>query len=515
MGTDCRRAEHARVSLDLIQLIARAGAHGEHVALLAADGVWSYDDLLERSASVAGALLNGSPDLDGARVAFLVGPSCAHVAVQWGIWRAGGVAVPLCVTHPAPELAYTLDDSAAALVVADAALMPRLQPLAAARGLACHAASTLVQAAHTVLPAVDPARPAMILYTSGTTSKPKGVVSTHAMLAAQIQSVVEAWEISAADRILHVLPLHHLHGILNLLCAPLWAGATCELQAGFDAATVWNRFAAPDGPTVFMAVPTIYARLLTAWQAAAPEQQRIWSNGSRRLRLMVCGSAALPVTLLDGWRAVTGHTLLERYGMTEIGMGLGNPLHGERLAGHVGQPFPGVAVRLVDEAGHAVADDTPGGLQVSGPTVFREYWQRPDETRAAFTADGWFKTGDIAVRTGAGYRILGRDSIDIIKTGGYKVSALEIEEALREHPAIHECAVVGVDDAEWGQRVAAAVLLAPGATLDLEALRAWAKQRLAPYKVPTLLRVVDDLPRNPMGKVMKPALAALFGGGAG
>ena len=148
--------------------------------------------------------------------------------------------------------------------------------------------------------------------------------------------------------------------------------------------------------------------------------------------------------------------------MTEIGMGLGNPLHGERLPGSVGVPFPGVAVRLVDEAQHAVADGTPGEIQVRGPTVFREYWRRPDATRAAFTADGWFRTGDVATRADGVYRILGRASIDIIKTGGYKVSALEIEEALRAHPAIAECAVVGVDDPEWGQRVAAAVVLAPG-----------------------------------------------------
>ena len=169
-----------------------------------------------------------------------------------------------------------------------------------------------------------------------------------------------------------------------------------------------------------------------------------------------------------------------------------------------------MSARLVDEAGGAAPDGTPGELQFRGPTVFREYWRRPDATRAAFTADGWFKAGDVAVRDGETYRILGRASIDIIKTGGYKVSALEIEEALRAHAAVSECAVVGLEDAEWGQRVAVAVVLAPGASLDLDTLRAWAKEQLAPYKIPKALCVVDALPRNPMGKVIKAEVAKLF-----
>jgi malonyl-CoA/methylmalonyl-CoA synthetase len=234
------------------------------------------------------------------------------------------------------------------------------------------------------------------------------------------------------------------------------------------------------------------------------------SAGCRRLRLMVSGSAALPVALLEAWRALSGHTLLERYGMTEIGMGLGNPLHGVRRPGHVGVPFPGIDVRLVDEAGQPVDDGAPGAIEVRGAGVFQEYWRRPDATREAFTADGWFRTGDVAVSEQGSLRILGRASIDIIKTGGFKVSALEIEEVLRTHAAIAECAVVGITDEEWGQRVAVAAILAAGAALTLADLRAWAKQQLAPYKVPALLRIVDDLPRNPMGKVVKPAVVDLF-----
>ncbi len=224
---------------------------------------------------------------------------------------------------------------------------------------------------------------------------------------------------------------------------------------------------------------------------------------------MVSGSAALPVSVLAKWQSISGHTLLERYGMTEIGMALSNPLDGERRPGFVGLPLPGMAVRLVDEAGQVIEEEgRPGEIQVRGPTVFPEYWNRPEATRQAFR-DGWFCTGDISVKEDGYYRLLGRSSVDIIKTGGYKVSALEIEEVLRTHPAIGECAVVGVEDLEWGERVCAAVVCREG-VLTLETLRAWAKDRLALYKVPSRLLLLEDLPRNVMGKVTKPAVQDLF-----
>jgi malonyl-CoA/methylmalonyl-CoA synthetase len=276
----------------------------------------------------------------------------------------------------------------------------------------------------------------------------------------------------------------------------------------FDATRVWHRLASGE-ITVFTAVPTIYHRLISVWESAPPDTQRAWSDGARRLRLMMSGSAALPVQMLERWRAITGHTLLERYGMTEIGMALSNPLNGERRPGFVGSPLPGVEVRLVDEQGDEVQAGSAGELEIRGPNVFQEYWRRPDETAAAFR-DDWFRTGDLAVLEGGAYRLLGRISVDIIKTGGFKVSALEIEEVLRLHPCIAECAVVGVADDEWGERVSAAVELRDGATLSLADLQSWAKPRLAPYKIPRDLRPLVALPRNAMGKVTKPEVAALF-----
>ena len=227
------------------------------------------------------------------------------------------------------------------------------------------------------------------------------------------------------------------------------------------------------------------------------------------MRLMVSGSAALPVTTLERWHTISGHVLLERYGMTEIGMALSNPLKGQRVPGHVGMPLPNVHVRRLNEEGSPARDDQPAELEVRGPTVFQEYWNQPEATVKAFR-DDWFRTGDVTVVQNGVYRILGRNSVDIIKTGGYKVSALEIEEVLRTHPDIQECAVVGIDDPEWGQRVAACLVLTGTTEMSLKTLRQWTKERLASYKVPSCLKTVDALPRNAMGQVQKPAIVMLF-----
>jgi len=490
-------------------LVDRAYGHAERTAITAAEGTFGYRDLLDASARVAASLLGLRDDLREARVAFLACPGFHHVATQWGIWRAGGVAVPLATSHPAPELEYVIRDADAAVVVADAELAPRLDAVpvvSAVRRL--RTAGALAGEPRSPLPDVPDDRRAMILYTSGTTGKPKGVVTTHGSLRAQVTSLVTAWEWSPDDRILLVLPLHHVHGIVNVLTCALWSGARCDMLRQFDALETWARIARGD-LTLFMAVPTIYHRLITAWEAAPPERRREWSAGCGRMRLMVSGSAALPVRTLERWREISGHTLLERYGMTEIGMALSNPLRGERRPGFVGTPLPGVEVRVVDEGGAPVAPGTPGELQVRGPTVFLEYWRRPDATAAAFQ-NGWFRTGDVAGFERGSYRILGRSSVDIIKTGGYKISALEIEEVVRTHPAVAECAVVGVEDAEWGERVCVAVELAPACDLTLPQLQEWVKERLAPYKVLRALSVVRALPRNALGKVMKPEVATLF-----
>ncbi|HYR31301.1 MAG TPA: acyl-CoA synthetase [Gemmatimonadales bacterium] len=492
-------------------LVARARGHGDRPAIIAREGTFSYRDLVDASANVAQCLLAGRSDLAEARVAFLAPPGFHYVATQWGIWRAGGIAVPLAVSHPAAELEYVIGDADAEAVVVHPDFTAVIQAVHLPPSTRTVTTDEAVGTApRSLLPVVAKQRRAMMVYTSGTTGKPKGVVTTHANIAAQVTSLVTAWEWRADDWILLVLPLHHVHGIINVLSCALWAGARCEMLAPFDAAQVWGRIAAGE-LTLFMAVPTIYGKLITAWDGAAPERRREWSAGCAppRMRLMVSGSAALPVQRLERWREISGHVLLERYGMTEIGMALGNPLHGERRPGFVGTPLPGVEVRLVDDAGRAVPAGTSGEIEVRGAAVFLEYWRRPDATAEAFR-DGWFRTGDVAVLENGSYRILGRSSVDIIKTGGFKVSALEVEEVLRTHPAIAECAVVGVEDPEWGERICAAVERRGEAELTLAVLQAWAKDRLAPYKIPRALRSVPALPRNAMGKVTKGEVAKLF-----
>lgn len=486
-----------------MRILDRPRDFGERLAVVDGAGEHRYTDLLAGASQVAARLLARRDDLAGERVAFMVDPSARWVETLWGTWLAGGVAVPLCLSHPAAELRHALAISGASQLVVDTPYVDVVGPVAAELGIPVVG----VTGAEVTPPDVGPERRALMLFTSGTTGRPKGVVTTHANISAQIESLVEAWEWSTTDRILLTLPLHHLHGILNVVSCALWSGAVCEMHPRFDAVATWERIASGD-LTLYMGVPTVYHRLISAWEGADPPTQRRWAGGARRLRLMVSGSAALPVPVLERWEAITGHVLLERYGMTEIGMALSNPLHGSRRPGFVGMPLPGVEARLTGEDGAPTPAGDPGGLEVRGPGVFAEYWEDPAATTAAFTADGWFRTGDVVEIDAGSYRILGRSSVDILKSGGEKVSALEIESVLLGHPRVDECAVVGVEDAEWGQRIVAAVVGAGSGTEAAE-LAAWCRERLAPFKVPKAFVWVDELPRNAMGKVQKPAVAAL------
>jgi malonyl-CoA/methylmalonyl-CoA synthetase len=491
-----------------LSFVLQAQLHEQRIAIIDQQMAFTYLDLLDASSRVAAALLAGRRDLREARVGFLFTPGFQWVAAQWGIWRAGGIAVPLPLNAVKPELEYIIDDVEASILMFDATGAAQVSPLAEARSLRTIGCDTPTADHVSELPEISAPRRAMILYTSGTTSRPKGVVTTHANITAQIVSLVEAWEWKASDQTVLCLPLHHVHGIVNVVCCALWSGACCHILPRFDARAIWDLIAS-DCLTVFMAVPTVYVKLIAAWEAAPPARREALSRSCARLRLMVSGSSALPVSTLKRWEEISSHTLLERYGMTEIGMALSNPLKGERIPGSVGTPLPGVTIQLAGEQGEPVAPGIAGEIWVRGPGVFAEYWGKPEATRDAF-CKGWFLTGDTAVLENGAYCILGRTSIDILKTGGHKISALEIEETLRAHPAIAECAVVGVPDPEWGQRVAAALVLKEGSTLDLARLRDWGREFLSSYKLPTRLLLLDALPRNAMGKIVKPAVSVLF-----
>jgi malonyl-CoA/methylmalonyl-CoA synthetase len=341
----------------------------------------------------------------------------------------------------------------------------------------------------------------MMLYTSGTTNLPKGVVSTHANLNAQISTLIDAWRWSSADYSICILPLHHIHGVINIVSCSLWAGATCQFLPSFSAEALFDIF--KEGKlNVFMAVPTIYYKLITYWESLAEADQKEMTRIMSKFRLMISGSAALPVSVMERWKTISEHSLLERYGMTEIGMALSNPYDGPRVPGHVGYPLPGVQVRLADEQDNVIPGTEIGEIQVKGANVFSEYWQKPESTAESFTKDGFFKTGDIATMDElGGYRILGRNSVDIIKSGGYKISALEIEEVLRTYPGIDDCCVVGVENDEWGELVSAAIVCKDD--FDTKALNAWMREQMPAYKTPRAYHRLAELPRNAMGKVTK------------
>ncbi|XP_006152597.1 acyl-CoA synthetase family member 3, mitochondrial isoform X3 [Tupaia chinensis] len=417
----------APVARTAAPVFTRALAFRDRVALIDQHGQHTYEDLYRHSLRLSRELcrLRGciGGDLGEERVSFLCANDVSYVIAQWASWMSGGIAVPLYRKHPEAQLEYIIRDSRSAVVVAGPEYVELLSPVARRLGIPLLPLSPEVyeRAAEEPLEGQGPElawrdRGAMIIYTSGTTGRPKGVLSTHRNLEAMVTGLVREWAWTRNDTILHVLPLHHVHGVLNKLLCPLWVGATCMMLPEFSAQLVWEKFLSSESPrvNVFMAVPTVYAKLIEYHDAhfAQPHVRDFVRAACReRIRLMVSGSAALPLPVLQRWEDVTGHTLLERYGMTEIGMALSNPLTGARLPGSVGTPLPGVEVRIVsglqkgngpytvhaegDERGTKVTpgfEEQEGELLVRGPSVFREYWDRPEETRSAFTTDGWFKT---------------------------------------------------------------------------------------------------------------------------
>jgi len=495
-----------------MDFINAAKHHSNKIAIISGGNSYTYQTLIDEATSFAKILLADSEDLNQERVAFMVDPGFDYVKVQWAIWLAGGVAVPLCLSHPIPSLQYVIEDTAATVLVSSQNYEAFLNPLVHRFHIRYFNVNECYENIATTLPVVASTRDAMILYTSGTTNKPKGVVTTHATINNQITSLLNAWSWQSSDHILCVLPLHHVHGIINVVCCSMAAGATCEFIQTFSAPTIFSMFLLGK-INVFMAVPTIYYKLITYWEELSKNDQSIIFETLSKFRLMVCGSAALPISVMQKWETISGHLLLERYGMTEIGMAISNPYIGERRPGYVGVPLPGVEVRLVDENLNDVADGAPGEILVKGSTIFKKYWQRPEATADAFTNDYWFKTGDVAVIENGYYRILGRNSVDIIKSGGYKISSLEIEEVIRTNDMVSDCAVVGIEDEEWGELIVACLVLnetASSTEFEIPSFDAWLKENIAPYKRPRKYMIVKELPRNAMGKVVKVDVKKLF-----
>ncbi|WIA33246.1 hypothetical protein OEZ86_006388 [Tetradesmus obliquus] len=547
-------------------------------------GSCSFGKLLDSSASIKAELQrvlpaannkNGS-SCDGPRVGIYSEPGMQYVAATYAAWMAGAVAVPLAVSHPPQELDYVIRDAGISAVLTSASGHNKLKDVTHAAGAALHvvqqelfegsdpwlttssssSSSSSSNAEQQDWQEIagsstsDASSGALIVYTSGTTGRPKGALHTHGSLAAQVECLTRAWQWQPSDVMLHALPLHHVHGIINGLYCAHYSGAAISFLPKFSPAAVWQQLMEGD-VSVLMAVPTMYSYLLSHYEShMSPEEQHAARAAAARLRLTVSGSAAAPVPLLQRWQALSGQRLLERYGMTETGMILSNPYEGERRPGFVGLPLPGVEVKVVQQSsssngngnGSGDAANEPaasnedsgaevlrqGELAVRGPMLFREYWGRPQATAEAFDGEGYFLTGDTVSLEGSPpyYRILGRSSVDIIKSGGFKISALDIEGALLHHADVAEAAVLGLPDEALGEVVAALIVpkaaskpaaneagsdAAKTGDVLLGQLKGLARRELASYCLPRVWRLLDaPLPRNAMGKVNKKQLLKEF-----
>ncbi|MEU9578225.1 acyl-CoA synthetase [Streptomyces chilikensis] len=471
-------------------------------ALAFGDGSLTYGELAGAAGTVA-ALLRGLPDRGaGRRVAVWATPELETAVAVVGALAAGVCVVPLNPRSGERELEHILADSAPdAVLAAPRARLPEAS--AGPERLDVDPWTRTALAPDTA----GPLDPALVVYTSGTTGPPKGAVIPRRAVAATLDALADAWAWTGDDLLVHALPLFHVHGLVLGVLGPLRRGGALRHLGRFDTAGVGRELNA--GATMFFGVPTMYHRIAEA----LPREPEL-AKGLAAARLLVSGSAALPVHDHERILAATGRRVIERYGMTETLMNTSVRADaGDRpaAAGTVGVPLPGVELRLVDDDGDPLPvpdGESVGEIQVRGPNLFTEYLNRPDATAAAFTSDGWFRTGDMAVREIDGsVRIVGRRATDLIKSGGYKIGAGEIENALLEHPAVAEAAVTGAPDEDLGERIVAWVVPAdPQAPPTAGELAGHVADRLAPHKRPREVRLLDALPRNDMGKVMKRAL---------
>ncbi|MEX2250239.1 MAG: malonyl-CoA synthase [Parvibaculum sp.] len=446
----------------------------------------------------------------GDRVALQVEKSPESLVLYLACLRGGFVFLPMNTAYRVEEVDYLVGDAEPALIVCDPASEAAIGDIATRRGvphvltLDAEARGSFIDAAAAATNAISPATCsaddlAVILYTSGTTGKPKGAMLTHGNLAANGLALRDAWHFTDEDVLLHALPIFHAHGLFVACHCALLSGAKMIWRQKFDRADVIDHL---PRATVFMGVPTFYTRLLASedFNAALVSHMRLFTSGS----------APLLTETFDEFQARTGHTILERYGMTETGMNTSNPYDGERRAGTVGFPLPDVELRVVGEEGDPCSKGEVGGLEVRSPNVFAGYWRQPEKSAEEFAEGGWFKTGDIAMIDVDGYVHLVGRAKDLIISGGFNVYPKEIEELVDDMPEVLESAVIGVPHVDFGEAGLAVVVLREGASLDEATLIIRLKEKIANYKIPKRVFFVESLPRNTMGKVQKNFLRENF-----
>lgn len=479
-------------------LLAPAGPPAAREALRFGERSLSYAQLAAASEALAARIAQAG------RVAVWAAPAPETVVAVVAALRAGVPAVPLNPKTGERELAHIVSDSAPSTVLAAAGdvLPPALAALTRVDVDTTAARPDGSGSAFTEPPAESPA---LIVYTSGTTGPPKGAVLPRRAVAATLDALEDAWQWTGDDVLVHALPLFHVHGLILGVLGPLRRGGSVRHLGRFSTEGVAREL--ESGGTMLFGVPTMYHRIAEA--LADPAASGGLAKALAGARLLVSGSAALPVHDHERIAAATGRRVIERYGMTETLMNTGVRADGEPRPGTVGGPLRGVELRLVEEDGSPLTDPASiGEIQVRGPNLFTGYLNRPDATAAALTADGWFRTGDMATLDPDGYvRIVGRKATDLIKSGGYKIGAGEIENALLDHPGVREAAVTGEPDPDLGERIVAWVVPAdPGAPPTADELAGHVAAQLSPHKRPRTVRYLDALPRNDLGKIMKRSL---------
>ena len=478
------------------------------VAVRGPAGVLSHGDLDAASELLARQLV-GAGVAVGDRVAFQVRKSTSVVVLHLALLRCGAVQVPVNPDYPEPEARGLLEDADPVLVVRDPGCPDVAGPWRTVTLDGSGQGSlTLLPSGSGPLPEVRATDGAAILFTSGTTGRPKGALLTHDNLVANARTLIEAWGFTESDHLAHILPLFHTHGLFVALHCALGSGASLTLHPAFDVEAVVDTLVGSPRATVLMGVPTHYARLL--------DSPRFTADSLAHLRLLVSGSAPMTPALHEAVRRRTGLEVLERYGMTETSILTSNPLVGVRKAGSVGPPLPGVDVRVVptDDGG----DGGVGAVEVRGRTVFSGYWRRPELQREIFTSDGWFRTGDLGRRDDDGYLHLVGRSKDLVISGGMNVYPADVEAVLDAIAGVRESAVVGLPDDDLGERVVAVVVLVADPRTDVlvpEKIRQACRGQLAGYQTPKQVVVMQQLPRNAMGKVDKNVLRETLSGTQG
>jgi acyl-CoA synthetase (AMP-forming)/AMP-acid ligase II len=464
----------------------------ERTAFFIDDKALTYRELDLASAAYAAGLIRLGISA-GDRVAIQAESSRMLLIALLGHLRSGVIHVPINTRYQPNEVRHILTDSGASLVLSD----KNAPAHTTAKSMAIpHLSLEELPQGDEPIPATAPKDSiAMLIYTSGTTGRSKGVALDRRALIANIGATTRLWQWTAADHLVLALPLFHVHGLGLGILGTLLNQMSATVHRRFAADAVVQALA--DGATIFMGVPTMYARLTTYLRNE--NMGRVLSKA----RLFTSGSAALPASAHEDFEQLTSHRILERYGMSETGFTLSNPYGRTRKAGSVGMPVAGYEVRVVDEDGQDCQANESGEIWVRGTGLMRGYWGQPEVTAAAFT-NGWFRTGDVARVDPEGYHhILGRKSADIIKSGGFKISALEIENVLLTHPAVSEAAVVGLPCNEWGERIVAALVIKPGKSFAPEDILALAKRELAGFKCPRAIYPMETLPRNALGKLQK------------